>query len=429
MKKVTAVVVGVGNRGNVYAQYSLEEPKELEIVGLVDTNDFKIEQGIKNYKVKRENCFKTVDDFIASGLKCDFVINATMDELHYETTMKLLNAKYNLLLEKPIVPNEKQLLNILKASRKNNCKIFVCHVLRYTPFYKGVKDIIDSGTIGTINSMQFNEHVWNVHFVNSFVRGKWRNKKQCGSPLLLAKSCHDMDLICWLNNSTRPTKVVSIGSRKMYTPENAPEGATQYCHECPHRGKCYYDAAFMEAKIDWFPLYTWKNIDKPFKEITMEEKLEYLKHDIMGQCVYKTDMDIVDRQTVSIEFENGSICSFNLIGGTAKINRNLHIVGTLGEIVGELSTQKIYLRTIDTKTTQPIEKEIDFKVVHSDGREGVDSHGGGDYGIMHNVCAYFRGDKVTSAMTKIEDSINSHLVCYAAEVSRTKNKFVKIKEI
>lgn len=428
MKKLKAVVLGVGNRGTIYGDYANLEPEELEIVALIDNSKFKLKEGQKVLHVKDDMCFLSIDEFISAHVECDFVINATMDQLHYETSMKLLNAGYNLLLEKPIVENEKKLKNIILAARKNDCKICVCHVLRYTNFYMKVKEIIESGEIGTINSMQFNEHVWIVHFVNSYVRGKWRNEKECNSPFLLAKSCHDMDLICWLNNSTRPVNVFSFGSRRMYIPENAPKGSTQYCYECPCKKDCIYNAEFMEAKVDFFPKYTWRNIDKPYKEISMEEKLEYLKHDIMGQCVYKTDMDIVDRQTVSIEFENGSVASFNLVGGTAAIGRNLHICGTKGEIVGSLADNELKVRTFSWKDAQPIEKIIKTNVTHSDGREKVDSHFGGDYGIMKNVCAYFRGDKTTSSLTKIEDSINSHLVCYAAEKSRVSKKIVKIKQ-
>ena len=84
---------------------------------------------------------------------------------------------------------------------------------------------------------------------------------------------------------------------------------------------------------------------------------------------------------------------------------------------------------MDFKTIQPVETVIDLTIDHSDGREKVDSHHGGDYGIMKNVCAYFRGDKVTSSLTKIEDSIYSHILCYSAEKARKTNKVVSIKKL
>jgi len=429
MKKVRVAVVGVGNRGGVYADFAIQEPAQMEVVALVDTNSFKLEQAKAKYQVEDKNCFMSLDDFIKAKIDCDFVINATMDQLHLVTSLALLKARYNLLLEKPIVESRSKLKKIIDTARKFDCKICVCHVLRYTAFYKTIKELIVSGQIGEINSLQFNEHVWMVHFVNSYVRGKWRNQKECGSPFLLAKSCHDMDLICWLNNTTYPVRVFSFGSRNMFTKAKAPEGSTEYCYNCPCKKDCLYNAEFMEAKIDFFPKYTWKNIDKPYEQISMEEKLEYLKTDIMGECVYKTDMDICDRQTVSIEFANGSIASFNLVGGTTAIERNLHICGTKGEIIGSLGDNIIKLKTTNPVDCKPIETIIDPIKDHSDGREEVDSHFGGDYGIMSNVCAYFRGEQPSVSLTKIEDSINSHLVCYAAEKARKSSKIVKIKRL
>lgn len=428
MKKLKAAVVGVGNRGTIYGDYSNQEPNELEIVALVDSNPFRLEQGAEKLHVKKENCFLSINEFLSKNIECDFVINATMDQIHLETSIPLLEHGYNLLLEKPIVENEKKLKKIILTARKHNCQICVCHVLRYTPFYSTIKNLIDDGRIGEIISLQLNEHVWNVHMVNSYVRGKWRNEKECGSPFLLAKCCHDIDLICWLNNKTTPEKVSSFGSRRMYCPEKAPEGATEYCYQCPVKDTCLYNAAIFEAVKDWFPKYTWKNINKPYKDITMEEKLEYLKTDIMGKCVYKTDMDIVDRQCVSIEFANGSIATHNLVGGASKINRHIHIVGEKGEIVGYLGENKITLITTDFKTIDTKEEVIDLNIEHPDGDVHIDSHFGGDYGIMHNVCAFFRGDKVTSSLTKIEDSINSHLICYYAEKARKTNRVLRIKK-
>ena len=266
MKKLKAVVLGVGNRGTIYGDYSNIEPKELEIVGLIDSNPFRLEQGSKILHVGKENLFLSIKDFLKKKIKCDFVINATMDELHYETSMELLKAGYNLLLEKPIVENEIKIRKIYETMKKHKCKICVCHVLRYTPFYSTIKKMIDKGDVGEIISLEMNETIWKGHFVNSYVRGKWRNEKQCGSPLLLAKCCHDMDLICWLNNRTIPTKVSSFGSRQFYVKNNAPKGSTQYCYNCPVKEKCLYNAEIFELEKDFFPKYTWKNINKPYKE-------------------------------------------------------------------------------------------------------------------------------------------------------------------
>ena len=213
MNKISCVILGYGDRSSRYAEYAKIVPEELEIVGLIDINELKRRQGKEAFQLKDNQIFETLDAFLEADIACDVVINGTMDQMHYETTMPLLEKGYNILLEKPITANLEELLEIEKKAKEKQCKVVVCHVLRYTPFYSKIKSIIDSGKIGKIVNMQLNEHVWYGHFVNSYVRGKWRSEKECGSGLLLAKCCHDTDLMCWLNNITIPESVSSFGSK------------------------------------------------------------------------------------------------------------------------------------------------------------------------------------------------------------------------
>lgn len=202
MKKLKAALVGAGNRGCVYADYSLNEPLELEIIAVVEPNELRRIQAGERYHISENARFENLDAFLRAKIPCDFVINATMDTLHYETAKKIMQAGYDMLLEKPIVNNKAELLELQKIAHENHVKVNICHVLRYTPFYKSIKMLIDQGKIGKIMTMELKEHVWIAHFLDSFVRGKWNSKENCGSGFLLQKSCHDVDLMCWLNNNT-----------------------------------------------------------------------------------------------------------------------------------------------------------------------------------------------------------------------------------
>ena len=431
MKKLKVVLLGAGNRGQVYCDYSLIHPEELEIIAVIDVNPFKMKEAADKYSVAANMRFTDLDSFIEQKISCDFVVNATMDEMHYETAMKLINAGYNLVLEKPITGKLEELKDIENLAKEKGIKVLVCHVLRYTPFYRKIKEIIDSGKIGKIVSLQMNEHVWYGHFINAYVRGKWRSEKLCGSGFLLAKCCHDTDLICWLNNNSKPKKVSSFGSRSFYTEENAPEGATKYCYQCPHKKTCGFDAYKFQIEKDFIPFYTWAGLNKPIEDITLEEKIEYLKHDVYGQCVYKTDdMDIVDRQCVSVEFENGSIATLNMITG-ASGGRNIHIVCEFGEIIGHLNENKLYVNIFD-------KLKITFKDQYIDCNEkdelagensAIAGHFGGDYNLMREAVRYFNGVSKSVSVTKIDDSINGHLVVYAAELSRRESRIVDIGSI
>lgn len=419
-KKMWVVVVGYGNRGQVYADYALQESQELGIAAIVDPNEFKLQEAKKRYELEESHLFHNFAEYVASGIHCDFVINTTMDQYHYETAIQILSAGYDMLMEKPIVPNAKQLRSIAALAKEMGTQVFVCHVLRYSPFYRKAKELINAGTIGKIMTIEMNEHVCIAHYLTSYVRGKWNLESSCGSGFLLAKSCHDMDLMCWLNNASAPKKVASFGSRSWFIPENKPEGAAEFCYQCRYEKECPYSAQNLYLENNAMPFLTWDRLNKPLDDITMEEKEAFLKHDIYGRCAYTCGGDIVDRQNAIISFENGSVANFNLVGGSTKAGRFLHIVGTKGEIEGILEEDRLVLR-------KPIRDSFNGRAetieIHPINRVEFGGHNGGDYMIMHDLLRYLNGDRSSVSITAIEDSVNGHLCVYAAEQSR-KNDIV-----
>ena len=425
VKKLWAVIVGYGNRGQVYADYSLDEPSEMGIAAIVDPNDFKLQEAKARYGLSDDCLFHNIDEFIASGIECDFVVNATMDQYHYETAMKILEGGYHMLMEKPVVPNAKELRDIERCTKEKGVEVFVCHVLRYTPYYRKIKEIINAGTIGTIMTMEMNEHVSRPHYLTSYVRGKWNSEAECGSGLILAKACHDLDLMCWLNNASAPKMVSSFGARCQFIPENAPEGATEFCYQCPHEETCHYSALDMYMEKDVMPFLVWDRLNKPLDDITREEKLEFLKKDIYGKCAYTCGGDIVDRQNAQVTFENGSVASFNLVGGSTIAGRFIHIVGTKGEIEGVLEHDEFTLRTLARDEFWGKEEKIKVAPINNAKYGG---HNGGDYAIMHDLIRYLNGDKSSVSITSIEDSINGHMCVYAAEQARRNLKVVDISK-
>ena len=423
IKKMWGVVVGYGNRGQVYADYTFDCPDEFGVAAVVDPNPFKLQEAKKRYGLSDDRLFLSFADFLAAKVACDFVINATMDQYHYETAMEILNAGYDMLMEKPIVANREQLLEIQDCAQKNNCKVFVCHVLRYTTYYKKIKQLLNEGVIGEIVTMEMNEHVGVAHYLAAYDRGKWNSESACGSGFLLAKSCHDLDVMCWLNNATAPKKVTSFGGRKLFVKENMPEGATEFCYECKHEKECPYSATKHYLEKNIMPFLVWNDMNKPLDEITKEEKAEFLKNQNYGRCAYIAGGDLVDRQNIIVEFENGSCCTFTLVGGTTLPDRYLHIVGTKGEIEGKLEENKFTLRKYDPNRVRTEGEPVDIsKEMVNNAKFG--GHSGGDFAIMHDLIAYLNGDESSVSITKLEDSINGHLCVYAAEKSRKENTIV-----
>ena len=441
MKKIKCVILGYGLRGQAYAKYALLRPEELEIIAVIDFSSIGREKAKQDFNLPDSALFDSLDSFIEKGIDCDLIVNATMDTYHYETSVKILKAKYNMLLEKPVSSKSEEVKEIARLAKENNCAVFVCHVLRYTPFYSKIKEIIDSDEIGKVISIQANEHIWHGLFVDAFVRGKWSNEKECGSGLLLSKCCHDTDLLCWLNNATKPVEVSSFGSRSFYSPENAPKNATKYCFDCPAKDDCMFDAYKFQLKLNCIPNYVFGQMGKPVDSITDQEKIEYMKNHKAGECVFNMETDLVDRQSVSINFANGSIATLNMIGAATRAGRKMHVVCEYGELDGDLETNTIIYRKFNKHAVNEKyvsdERMYTQTILHpeldSKGDNPVDaSHHGGDYFIMKDIVDLLNGKikkSTKNAMTTIEDSIDGHFVVYAAEKSRKERKIVSLSEI
>ena len=414
MKKVSVVVIGFGDRAVAYTKYALNNPDRLEVKAVIDPNPFRRSLAKEMFSVADDMLFENMEDCLKLGKIADAVINATMDELHIPTAIPFLELGYDMLLEKPITNNKEDLLHLKRVADEHGCKLMICHVLRYTPFYLKIKEIILSGEIGDIVSMETNELVGVAHSSASYIRGKWNNRQKCGSSMLLAKCCHDADLLCWFNNTTKPVKTASYGGRYHFIEKNAPEGAGTRCLvDCKVEKECPYSCKKLLIDNEYFAQYTFVCLNKKYEDITMEEKIESLKtNNPMGRCIYKTDADIVDRQALIVEFENGSIATHNMISGVARPGRNVLIIGTKGEIQGFLEENKFIVRTYNPANCLWEERVEEItNIVAGDG------HSGGDSRLVNDFVNMELGLPRSISATVLDDSINGHLLVYAADES------------
>ena len=428
-KPVKLIIVGNGDRANCYCKYALAFPQELKVVAIVDPDERKRNEGAVTYGVSKNHCFKTVADLLEyekiHGRLADGVVNTTMDEAHYETAMPLLRAGYNMLLEKPVVNDEKRLMDIKRTAEENGCLLMVCHVLRYTPFYRAIKKVLLRGDIGEIVHIETSENVGVSHSSNAYIRGKWNSRAKCGSSFLLAKCSHDLDLLCWFNDVTYPTQVASFGGRDFLIPEKAPKDSGTRCLvDCPHKNTCQYSAESIYVKTDKYPYYSWTCFDKKESEITREEKTESLKTvNPHGVCAYKTGSDLVDHQVLILQFANGSTATHSLIQGAVRACRLIRIMGTKGEIQGMIEDSKFVVRTYDFDNADYKEREYDVSAEFSKD----DHHAGGDEGIIRDFINMLQGGETSVSCTKIQDSIYGHLCVYKADLAMETGKVQEIK--
>ena len=426
MKKMKVVVVGCGDRACVYANEGVNTLKCMEVVAAVDPNPERLKYMQKNLGVAEGACYFNMEDVLKQGKIADCVINGTMDDLHLSTAIPFLKQGYDMLLEKPLTNNAADLLYLKKTADENGCQLMTCHVLRYAPFYYRIKELINDGIIGEIVNIDTSERVGATHSSYSYVRGKWKSEKECGSSLLLAKCCHDTDMLCWLNNATEPEEVSSYAERRHFIPERAPKGAGTRCLvDCPEeiRKNCIYDVQSMYLDNCIMPWYPWQCTGKNYEDVTEEEKVESLKtYNPHGVCIYKAGGDIVDRQVLAVRFKNGSVATHTVVLGAMKPGRSIWITGTKGEIEGNAEDGTLYLRKYSKENSLFQEEKLEFM----DRKGETGGHFGGDKALVHDFCNLLQGGEKSISCTSIEDSINGHLLVYAADKSAQSKAAVQI---
>lgn len=425
-EKIKVIVVGCGDRSTVYCEEGVNQLHKMEIVAAIDPDQERLRYMREHFGVTEEQCYTDMQEVLSQGRIADCVINGTMDQMHMATSIPFLEQGYHMLLEKPIVNNREELLKIRDTANENHCKLVICHVLRYAPFYRKIKELICSGELGEIMNIQTTERVGTFHSSVSFLRGKWASEAECGSSLLLAKCCHDIDLVCWLNNQTTPKKVYSNGGRNYFLPEKAPEGAGTRCLvDCPEevRKNCIYDVQSMYLDNCLLPWYPWQCTGKNWEEVTYEEKVESLKtYNPHGRCIYKCGGDLVDHQNVSITFENGSTAVHTLTLGAMHSGRSIWVQGTKGEAEGYVSDGILRLSKYDKKTSEWQETVFNF----NDLKGETGGHFGGDKGLVMDFCDLMEGHQPSVSCTSIDDSIWGHLTCFAADEALKKHGEEKI---
>ena len=406
------VLIGAGNRGMTYGQWAHEHG--IEIAAVAELRPDRLKDAGDRLKVPEAMRFSDASQVFDLGKIADAAIIATMDRDHYGHVMMALDCGYDILLEKPISPDPKECIEIEEKANALGRSITVCHVLRYTNFFSTIKEILDSGDLGRIIAIKHSENIGNFHMAHSFVRGNWRND-QLTSPIIMQKSCHDLDILLWLTGS-HCKKVAAFGSLTYFKETNAPAGSAHRCLECPVAESCRFDArkAYLPTLGSW-----------PTEVVTLEQTeealLEALKTSPYGRCVYRCDNNVCDHMSIIMEFENDITATFSLTAQTSACHRNIHIMCEHGEIVADDGARQITV----TKHVASQADTFDQKTIHI--RTGASGHGGGDAGIMEDFTTSLSASS-PETKSSISHSVESHLMACAIEQSRLSEKVVDLAD-
>jgi predicted dehydrogenase len=436
---IDAVMIGAGGRATfAYGPYAIEHPNEISMLAVADPDDMRRGRFASLHDIPEEMQFDSWQALCSRPQLARVAINCTQDRTHHASTLALLRAGYDVLLEKPMGVSAAECTELVETAEQLGRALQICHVLRFTEYFTALYDIVNSGRLGRIVTIDHRENVSYWHMSHSFVRGNWGNEGQ-SAPMILAKCCHDLDILLWIMRQ-RVTHLSSFGALMHYT-----SGSLSLWERAGGEGevplaipaRCT-DGCPIEATCPWYaPRLYGAEKPSPFGRGLGEGNLSFTPHEFMlhaadmpadptarwdklttspyGRCVYRCDNDVVDHQTMNMLFEGGATCTFTMHGHSEREGRTMRWDGTKATLFGDFSDGRPHsIRIVDHGS----EKE---EVIHP--TTGSSGHGGGDFGLMRAFLDSING-KPSKHSTTARVSLESHLLAFASEVSRKENRVI-----
>lgn len=408
-EQIQAVIIGAGARGNqVFAELMRRHEIGWRVSAVVEPDELRRTAFCARYAIPPERAFANLEQMLQQPRLGDVAFICTPDVTHYTICARVSEAGYDVLLEKPIATSLPDCLALLDVQRTHRNRIFVAHVLRYSPFFRTLKELIASRQYGLVRNIRLTENIGHWHFAHSYVRGSWRRRED-SAPIVLTKSSHDLDLIAWLLEDDRPAFVSSFGTLEYFTHANAPPEAADRCLDCPLQNECRYSATtfYLHDRPGW-----------PYDVVApaqagMAARREALRHGPYGRCVWRSDNDVCDNQTVSIQFESGIHATFGLYALSADNTRRVTVLTDAAEISGDLHQGVLTVTPLTGRIDDLRPETIALPTAE-------DHHGGGDYMLLRTLHEHLTTGAHSHVMSSLESSIASHVLAFLADESRMK---------
>jgi len=411
-RPVTLAIIGAGNRGRVYAGFAERNPAVARVVAVAEPRAFQRERLTELHAVPSANSLDSWQDLVALPKVADAVVIATKDTLHADIATAFAERGYDLLLEKPMATTENDCVRIVDAVERAGVILAVCHVMRYTPYTRALKALVEAGRIGDIVNVQHLEPVGWWHQAHSYVRGNWRREDE-STFMLMAKSCHDLD---WLRHVVgRPwARVSSFGGLTHFRAESRPKGAGDRCTDCAIEPECAYSAQRFYLECLATPERRRWPLSVITNDLTTEGVQTALRTGPYGRCVYACDNDVVDHQVVSVEFAGGVTAAFTMTAFAAPAPRRTQLFGTRGSIDGDGRTITIFdFLTGDTEVIEVAAPEA--------------GHGGGDDAVIAAFCDAVATRDPSAILSGPRESLETHRMVFAAERARREGTVVSLE--
>ncbi len=401
------VAIGAGNRMRTYMHYVEANPGRVRLVAVVEPDEVRRKALAAKFGLPPQRQFDNYETFFRNPVEADAVFICTPEREHYAPCIAALKHGYHVLLEKPIAQTYEQCRHIADVAKETGRLVCICHVLRYHPCFRKIKELVDSGQSGKIITVTHIEDVGIERATHSYVRGSM-NTEAGNNPMLLAKCCHDIDFLAWLSGQ-ECSRLSSFGSLRWFRAENAPAGAADRCVDCAVERECPYSALDLYGRRrQWIA-----NFDIAEGETLDDAIRRELTHGPFGRCVYRCDNDVVDNQVLTMQMADGTLMTLCMDVFTRRDGRRIDIRMSRGEIVS------------DGKTVELTDFATGNRILYDFTEEAAKPfHGGADLRLVESFINAIRGEGDTQGLTTVEESLRSHLLCFEAERSRRTGKIV-----
>ena len=453
---IPAILIGAGQRGALdYAPYALQHPEQLQFVAVAEPIAERRERFALQHRIPPENVYPSWEPLLARPKLAEAALICTQDQQHTAPALAALKGGYHVLLEKPMATRQEECIQLVDAAEQTGQQLHICHVMRYTQHAQKIRQVIQSGVLGEVVNVDHRENVSYWHMAHSYVRGNWADASQ-SSPMILAKCCHDFDILLWWLER-RCERLSSVGGLRHFIPQNAPPGAPAYCLDgCPVEKTCPYYAPFIY--LDLIPLWRsfagtaagfprWAmqvnlrlpglvrrlgNIIPLLRQVseyrgwprsvvaadpTPENLMQALRRGPYGRCVYRCQNNVVDHQSVLMQFEGPLSVTLTMHGHSHLEYRTTRIEGTRGTLRAELGLGGAWVEVRQHRSGQSTRYNTSAPL--------GEGHGGGDQALMA-AFVHSLGHGGEQALTLGRQSLQSHLLAFAAEQARLSGQVIEL---
>jgi predicted dehydrogenase len=374
-------IVGVGSRSRMYRNAILGDYAPYsQMVGFCDVNLGRLQlaqSDAKNKSGVKVPIYDAKDfDRMVSETKPDIVIVTTVDGFHHQYIIRSMELGCDVMTEKPMTIDAAKCQAIIDTQKKTGKYCRVTFNYRYSPPRTQVKDLLMSGEIGEVLSVDFHWMLNTFHGADYFRR--WHSQKKFSGGLMVHKATHHFDLVNWWLSAI-PVSVQAAGKREFYTPIMAKrlglDSHHERCHTCPEADKCGFYLSLAD--------------DKKLKALYLDNE----KYDgyFRDRCVFRPGIDIEDTMNVIVTYDNNITMSYSLNAFNSWEGYYIVFNGTKGRIEHRIR-EKIYVSGTDTEQGGIKRGGTSISIIPLRGPayevepwSGTGGHGGGDKVLLDDI--------------------------------------------